>query len=283
MNLKGINYWSYPSDPPLEDFFIKAKRDGYECAEPAIGDSGELNFDVTQSFCEDAVAMAHKHGLKIETMASGTYWSYNLASEKEADRVKASIALERMLRITSWFGAKTLLVIPGAVDVFFMPDVPVQNYGDVWDRATSGLEKVLPLAAECKVSIGIENVWNKFLLSPLEMRQFIDSFSSPWIGSYFDVGNVMLFGHPDQWIRILGPRIKAIHVKDFKRSIGTLDGFVDLCEGDVPWSKVMSAINEVGYVGPLTAELIPHYPSNPEVRCRNASNALDAILGRATI
>ena len=280
MNLKGINYWSYPGDTLLDDFFKKARRDGYECVEPAIGETGELNLNVTQGFCEDAVAMAHSHGLKIETMASGTYWSYNLASEKEEDRTKALNALEKMLRITSWFGAKTLLTIPGAVDVFFMPDVPVQSYGDVWDRASAGIKRVLPFAAECKVSIGIENVWNKFLLSPLEMQQFIDSFDSPWIGSYFDVGNVMLFGHPDQLIRILGPRIKAIHVKDFKRSVGTIDGFVDLCEGDVPWEKVMAAIHEVGYSGPLTAELIPHYPSNPEVRCRNASIALDAILKR---
>lgn len=280
MNQKGINYWSYPGDLSLDEFFLKATRDGYECVEPAIGDAGELNLGVTQAFCEDAVARAASHGLQIVTMASGTYWSYNLASASEADRTKALSALERMLRITSWFGAKTLLVIPGAVDVFFMPEVPVQNYAEVWDRATSGLNKVLPLAADCKVSIGIENVWNKFLLSPTEMRTFIDQFGSEWIGSYFDVGNVMPYGHPDQWITILGKRVKAIHVKDFKRSVGTLDGFVDLCEGDVPWDRVMNAIKEVEYAGPLTAELIPHYPSHAEVRCRNASNALDAILGR---
>jgi len=280
LNLKGVNYWSYPGSPTLDEFFAMAKRDGYECVEPAIGDSGELNLDVTQAFCEDARALATKHGLQIKTMASGTYWSYNLASARESDRTKAINALERMLRITSWFGASTLLTIPGAVDVFFMPEVAAQNYGVVWERATEGLEKVLPLAAECEVNIGIENVWNKFLLSPLEMKQFIDQFESQYIGSYFDVGNVMAFGHPEHWIQILGHRIKAVHVKDFRRAVGTVEGFVDLCEGDVPWTAVMSALSEVGYEGPLTAELIPHYPSNPALRCATASRALDVILGR---
>ena len=278
MNAKGINYWSYPGSPSLASFFLMAKRDGYECVEPAIGDDGELNLGVTQAFCEDARGLAESHGLRIETMASGTYWSYNLASPSESDRTRALAALEKMLRITSWFGASTLLVIPGAVDVFFMPDAPVQDYQTVWDRATAGIRQVLSVAHECKVNIGIENVWNKFLLSPLEMRAFIDQFESPWIGSYFDVGNVMAFGYPDQWIRVLGHRVKAVHVKDFRRAVGTAEGFVDLCEGDVPWASVMSALREVGYSGPLTAELIPHYPSNPELRCANASRALDVIL-----
>jgi hexulose-6-phosphate isomerase len=203
-----------------------------------------------------------------------------LASPAESDRTRAINALERMLQISSWFGASTLLTIPGAVDVFFMPDAPVSSYGDVWERSVEGLERVLPLAADLEVNIGIENVWNKFLLSPLEMRQFIDQFDSPWVGSYFDVGNVMAFGYPDQWIHILGHRIKAVHMKDFRRAVGTAEGFVDLCEGDVPWAAVMSALREVGYAGPLTAELIPHYPSHPALRCANASRALDVILAK---
>ena len=283
MNLKGINYWSYPGDPPLDEFFAKAKRDGFESVEPAIGDEGELHLDVTQSFCEDAVAKAESHGLKIMTMASGIYWNYNLASPDEADRKRAVAALKKMVQITRWFGADTLLTIPGAVDVFFMPEKPVQQYDVVWKRAVEGLRQVLPVAADHRVSLGIENVWNKFLLSPMEMAHFIDSFESPWIGSYFDVGNIMPYGHPDQWIRILGDRVKAIHVKDFKRSVGTAEGFVDLCEGDVPWDAVMAAIKEIGYEGPLTAEMIPHYPSFPEVRCANTANALGAIIGRRSM
>ena len=100
------------------------------------------------------------------------------------------------------------------------------------------ISRLVPTAEDLGVSIAIENVWNKFLLSPLEMRDFIDHFDSENVGAYFDVGNVLLTGYPEQWIRILGPRIKRIHIKDFKNSIGTEDGFVDLLEGDIDFEAI---------------------------------------------
>ncbi len=119
-----------------------------------------------------------------------------------------------------------------------------------------------------QVVIAIENVWNKFLLSPLEMRDFIDSFKSNAVGAYFDVGNVLLIGYPEQWIRILGHRIKRVHVKDFKRSVGTVEGFVDLLEGDVDFTAVKEALADIGYDGYLTAELLPFTPGRPEKTAR---------------
>ena len=100
-------------------------------------------------------------------------------------------------------------------------------------------------------------------------------------GVYMDVGNVMAGGYPQQWIRILGKRIKRVHLKDFKVAVGTAEGFCDLLEGDVPWPEVIKALKEIGYDGPLTAEMIPLYKHYPEVRLKNTSNAMDAILGRA--
>jgi L-ribulose-5-phosphate 3-epimerase len=114
------------------------------------------------------------------------------------------------------------------------------------------------------VALCIENVWNKFLLSPLEMRDFIDGFDSRMVGAYFDVGNVLLTGYPEQWIRILGERIKRVHVKDFKRSAETAEGFVDLLEGDVDFEVVNKALAEVGYDGYVTAEMLPFVPGRPE-------------------
>jgi hexulose-6-phosphate isomerase len=122
------------------------------------------------------------------------------------------------------------------------------------------------------VAICIENVWNKFLLSPLEMRDFIDSFNSQMIGAYFDVGNVLLMGYPDQWIRILGKRIKRVHVKDFKLSVGTAEGFVDLLEGDVDFEAVKKALADVGYDGYVTAELLPFEPGRPEKTAQAMKN-----------
>lgn len=109
----------------------------------------------------------------------------------------------------------------------------------------------------------VENVWNKFLLSPLEMRSFIDQFHSINVGAYFDVGNVLLSGYPEQQIRILGSRIKRIHIKDFKLSIGTIDGFVDLLEGDVDFEAFKKALAEIGYDGFVTAEMLPFVPGRP--------------------
>jgi hexulose-6-phosphate isomerase len=126
----------------------------------------------------------------------------------------------------------------------------------------------VPTAEKIGVTIAVENVWNKFLLSPLEMRGFIDSFKSKRVGAYFDVGNVLLTGYPEQWIKILGKRIKRIHIKDFKKSVGTVDGFVDLLKGDVDFTAVKKALAAIGYKGYVTAEMIPYSPGRPERTAR---------------
>jgi hexulose-6-phosphate isomerase len=126
--------------------------------------------------------------------------------------------------------------------------------------------------------MGIENVWNKFLLSPGEMAAFIDQFDSPFVGAYVDVANLMRAGYPEDWLRHLGKRVVGIHFKDYRVSVGTIEGFVDLLEGDVNWPEVMAAIKEIDYDGPIAAEMIPLYRHFPEVRLANTSNAMDAIL-----
>jgi hexulose-6-phosphate isomerase len=126
--------------------------------------------------------------------------------------------------------------------------------------------------------MGIENVWNRFLVSPQEMALFLDQFNSLWIGAYVDVGNLVPFGYGGDWIRHLGSRLAGIHFKDYRRSVGTADGFVDLLEGDVDWPDIMQALRDVGFDGPAVAELIPCYKHFPLVRVANASRAMDAIL-----
>jgi hexulose-6-phosphate isomerase len=152
------------------------------------------------------------------------------------------------------------------------------DYDTVHKRASDAVGSLIAQASAARIAIGIENVWNKFLVDPFAMRAFIDQFGSEWVGAYFDVGNSMLVGYPEQWIRILGRRIKRVHLKDFRRAVGTADGFVDLLAGDVNWPAVMAALREVGYSGPLTAEMIPAYTHCPEVIVENTSRAMDAIL-----
>lgn len=282
--LKSINYWSFPGGLEgtlsVDDALNLAKQHGFEAIELGVGDSGALHLGTSESECREIRAKAEGMGLSLGSLASGLYWDRSLGDCDEGKRAHARSDLEKMIRIANWLGAKTLLTIPGAVEVFFLPERPVYPYGDVLRYATEGLRAVLPLAAENQVRLGIENVWNKFLLSPAEMAWFIDEFESPWIGAYVDVGNMLPYGYPEQWLRLLGKRVVGIHFKDFRKSVGTVDGFVDLLEGDVNWPEVMKAIEEIGYEGPIPAEMIPGYRHHPMVRVANTSRAMDAILGR---
>lgn len=213
-------------------------------------------------------------------MASGLYWTYNYTSENEANRVKAKEITKKQLEVASWLGCDTILVVPGAVDVAFEPESEIVEYDVAYDRALSALKELAPYAEELKVSIGIENVWNKFLLSPVEMADFIDKVGSDYVGSYFDVGNVVYIGHPEHWIKVLGNRIKKVHFKDYRKEAGSLCGFVDLLSGDVNWPKVMEQFKNIGYDNWVTAEMLPPYTHYPETIVYNTSNAMDKIIGR---
>lgn len=284
MPLKSINYWSFPGGLEgslgLSEFLRLAKESGFDGAEVAIGEAGSaFGLDTTEERCKEVLEDADRLGISVVSAASGLFWSRSLADSDSSVRAQALEDLKKMLQIASWLKVKTLLTIPGSVDVFFMPDRKVQDYSEVWNYATEGLRAALPTAQGCDVRMGIENVWNRFLLSPHEMASFIDQFASPYVGAYVDVANLLPFGYAEQWLRILGKRVVGIHFKDYRRAVGTADGFVDLLEGDVDWPAVMAAIREIEYEGPVVAEMIPLYKHYPLVRIANASNAMDAILG----
>lgn len=278
---KAINYWSFPggAEGTLEprEFFAQAREAGFEAVELCIAETGRLNLDATEKQCASIRAQAAKNKVQITSCASGLYWACNLGCNKVADRNRAEQAAKRMLQITQWLGTDALLFIPGAVDVFFRPGAEVIPYDVLYSRAKEGTQRLLRTAEQCRVSLCIENVWNKFLLSPLEMRDFIDGFESEFVASYFDVGNVLSTGYPEQWIRILGKRIRRVHLKDFRVAVGTAAGFCDLLSGDVNWPEVIHALRAIGYVGPLTAELSLH-KHQPLAGIKSASAAIDTIL-----
>lgn len=288
MVLKSLNYWSVPggleNTLDVVEFLRIAKKHGFPAVEVAIGESsegGSLGLDASEERCSELLTAAESLGVEIASAASGLYWSRSLGDATEQARSQAKNDLERMLQIAGWLGCKTLLTIPGSVDVFFLPDRDALPYNHVWKYATEGIRSLLPFAEKCGVRMGIENVWNKFLISPAEMATFIDQFNSPYIGAYIDVANLLRTGYPEDWLRHLGNRVVGIHFKDYRVSVGTIEGFVDLLEGDVNWPEVMKAIREIGYEGPVPAELIPLYRHFPETRIANASNAMDAILSLA--
>jgi len=149
-----------------------------------------------------------------------------------------------------------------------------------YERSQEALKELAPYAEQKGVVIGIENIWNKFLLSPLEMRNFIDEIGSPWVQVFLDVGNMVLFGYPEQWIKILNKRIKKVHFKDFRRGAPTLAGFVDLLAGDVDYIKVIDAFIEAGYEGWANAEMCPTYSQYSDQMIYNTSGTMDRILRR---
>ena len=282
--LKTLNAFSLPGGltgelDPLEAIRM-ARENGYEALELCVSQDGPFGLDLSEARGREIRAEAEAQGIALPSIASGLYWSRSLGDADAGARAQAEEDLRAMIRIASWIGARTLLIIPGAVDVFFLPERAAQPHDEVLRNAEAGLRAVLPFAEEQGVRLGIENVWNRLFLTATELRDFIDRIGSPMLGSYFDVGNALPFGYPEDWIRTLGHRIVGVHFKDFRRAVGTVEGFVDLLEGDADWPAVIAALNETGYDGPVAAELIPAYRHYPMVRVANASRAMDAILSR---
>lgn len=276
---KGISIWSF-AETDLRKCLELAKDAGFDGVELALDEQGTVSLCSTKEDILSIKKMAEEIGIELYSVASGLYWTYNYTSANESNREKAKAITRKQLEIASWLGCDTILVVPGAVKVAFDPDSEVVEYDVAYERALLALKELAPYAEELKISIGVENVWNNFLLSPLEMAEFIDKLGSDYVGSYFDVGNVLYIGYPEHWIKILADRIKKVHFKDYRRQAGDLYGFTDLLSGDVDWPAVMNQFEQVNYNGWVTAEMLPPYTYYPETIIYNTSNAMDKILGR---
>ena len=277
---KGISIWSFAEGMKIVDCMKMAKDAGFDAIELALNETGEMGLESSKDEILGYRKAADEIGIEISSLATGLYWSYTLTSDNEKIREKAKSIVKKQLDAASLLGVDTILVVPGAVGVDFVPDSEVIAYDVAYERALEAMKELAPYAESKKVYIGIENVWNKFLLSPLEMRDFIDEVGSDYVGSYFDVGNVIYSGYPEHWIKILGKRIKKVHFKDYRKDVGTLSGFVDLLSGDVNFPAVIEELKNVGYDSYVTAEMIPPYKNYPEQIVYNTSLAMDKILGR---
>ena len=276
---KGINIWSFKNGMAVVECIAMAKDAGFDGIELSLNEKGEVSLESTEKDILGIKKIAQDVGLEISSLASGLYWSYPATSSDPKIRQKSKDIVKKQLDTAALLGADGILVVPGAV-AGFAPDGEVVQYDVAYDRALEAFTELKNDAESKKVNIGLENVWNKFLLSPIEMRDFIDKIDSSYVGAYLDVGNVINTGYPEQWIRILGKRIKKVHFKDFRRNVGTLEGFVDLLAGDVNFPAVMEAFNEVGYDDYVTAEMIPNYAHYTNQIIYNTSKSMNKILGR---
>ncbi|HEX7379671.1 MAG TPA: sugar phosphate isomerase/epimerase family protein, partial [Pirellulales bacterium] len=212
-------------------------------------------------------------GLPIHGVVDSVHWNETLSDPNAEVRARGVKALEQALRDSKAYGGTTVLLVLGKVERGRV------SYADVYKRSQEEVRKVLPLAAELNIKIAVENVWNEFLLSPLEEARYIDEFESPFVGAYFDVGNVLRYGYPEDWIRILGKRILKVDIKEFSlkkmRQEGLGKGFgVELLEGDNDWPAVMTAFREIGYHGWATAEI----PGGGRERLQKIATLMDKIF-----
>jgi hexulose-6-phosphate isomerase len=273
---KGICSIIFPKEMPRADCFAQAKSAGFDAIEIAIGN--DLPLDIGRDDARRMADAAAKAGIQIATLwVSDPLHQNPLNAPDPAVRARGVDAIRRAISIASDLNCGALLLY--AVRLGSGAKLEVGSE-ETWDRFTAELTKLVPDAERAKVFLNPENVWNKFLLSPLEMRSFVDQFHSPWVGTHFDVGNVMQYGYPEDWILTLGQRIKRVHFKDFKLAAGAQPArFADLLEGDVNWPAVMAAFVKTGYHGFISPE-IGRDPRQPD-QLKAVSAALDKILAMA--
>jgi L-ribulose-5-phosphate 3-epimerase len=273
---KSICSVIFPPGTPLAECFRRAKDAGFDAIE--IRTAEEVSLDSTPDQMKRLGDDARKTGIALASMwVSKPLADTPINSPDPAIRAQGVAAIEKCIELASQAGCGALLIYSARLGSGATFQIGSQ---DTWDRVTDAFRKVIPAAAKAKVILTPENVWNKFLLSPLEMRTFVDQFRSPWLQTHFDIGNVMQYGYPQDWILTLGSRIKRVHVKDYKLSSRSEQGrFVGLLEGDVDWKAVMAALVKVDYRGTLSPEI--GYDKNDPDQLKKVSQALDKILAMA--
>lgn len=275
---KGINYWSFDPKTSAVDAIRIASEAGFHGLEFCVAETGDVSLESTDVQLADIRKTAEDAGIELPSLASWLVWENNLVSDDAATRQRASDICKVQIDTAHALGAETVLIVPGYVGVDFIENAQPVSYDAAYERAQKAISDLAQYASGSGVKIGVENVWNKFLLSPLEMRSFVDEIGNELVGVYFDIGNALLYGYPEQWIRILGERILKVHVKDYRRSPGGFDSFVDLLAGDVDFPAVVEALTAIGYDSYCTAEMMPTYRHYTDQMAYNTSASMDRIF-----
>jgi L-ribulose-5-phosphate 3-epimerase len=256
---KAVQIDMLPKQLSYADRFKLARDVGFNAVE------GQTVTDPKEA--EEIRKAADDAKVHIHSVMNMAHWDYPLSSSDPAVVRKSMDGMKTSLHNAKLWGADTVLLVPAVVN-------PRTSYKDAWTRSQKQIRTLIPLAEELKVVIGIEEVGNKFLLSPLEMAKYVDEFQSPWIKAYFDVGNVVSYGYPQDWIYTLGKRIVRVHLKDIKMGKGGCGEEVNLGDGDIDWAAVRKALAAVGYTGYATTEL----DAGDEAYLRDLSQRVDKLV-----
>jgi hexulose-6-phosphate isomerase len=259
---KAVLLGMLPKQLTYAERFQLAKEVGFEAVE-AYTTPDPREAEEIKKASEDAK-------VRIHSVMNMAHWDYPLSSSDPAVVQKSMEGMRTSLQNAKFWGADTVLLVPAVVN-------PQTSYKEAWTRSQKQIRLLIPLAEELKVVIALEEVWNKFLLSPLEFAKYVDEFQSRWVKAYFDVGNVVFYGYPQDWIRTLGKRIAKVHLKDFKMGKGwspVTAAFVNLGDGDIDWPEVRKAFADVGYTGYATTEL----DGGDETYLRDVSRRVDRLV-----
>jgi L-ribulose-5-phosphate 3-epimerase len=243
------------SKGPVLEHFQLLKDAGFEGVE--LISPNELDRD-------EVLKARDKTGLTIHGVSGSRHWRDTLSDPDPAVVARGLAAIRQEIDDCKAYGGTTVLVVPAVVS-------RKVSYRDAYTRSQAAIRTILPDAEKAGIKIAIEEVWNKFLLSPVEFARYVDEFRSPWVGAYFDVGNVVEYGFPQEWIRELGKRILKIHIKEYGKD--KRFGYA-LGEGEIDWPEVTKALVNVGYDGWISAEV----PYGDLAKMKDVVRRMDKVL-----
>ena len=260
--IKGISYLSFENglsnNESIDSALIQTQSNGFEALELSVSNEGVINTNLSESECSTIRQKIDDSGVFVDSIATGMSWGISPTSD-DAEVRKNSIKLHQdAIRVASHLDCKALLFVPGVVKSPISPEIV--RYDKALDRLREAINQMLPIAEELDVDLCMENVWNGFFYSPIELRDFVDSFESDKLGVYLDIGNLIGYQqYPPHWIELLNSRIKRVQIKDFQENFDWTGSFsfCDLGAGDVPWKETVSALKSIQYKSTIIAEMLP--------------------------
>ncbi|MBT3456900.1 MAG: sugar phosphate isomerase/epimerase [Thiotrichales bacterium] len=277
--IKGISYLSFENglsnNESIESALIQTQSNGFEALELSVSNEGVINTNLSDSECSAIRQKINDSGVFVDSIATGMSWGISPTSDDAGVR-KNSIKLHQdAIKVASHLDCKALLFVPGVVKSPISPEIV--RYDRALDRLREAINQMLPIAEDLDVDLCMENVWNGFFYSPIELRDFVDSFESNKLGVYLDIGNLIGYQqYPPHWVELLNSRIKRIQIKDFQENFDWTGSFsfCDIGTGDVPWKETISALKSIQYKSTIIAEMLPW----DETILSRTSAAMDQIF-----
>ena len=260
--IKGISYLSFENglsnNESIESALSQTKANGFDALELSVSNEGIINTNISKEECRIIRQKINDSGIFVDSIATGMSWGISPTSEDEATRNKSISLHKDALQVASNLGCKALLFVPGVVKSPISSEIV--RYDKALDRIRDAINQLLPIAEDLDVDLCMENVWNGFFYSPIELRDFVDSFESNKLGVYLDVGNLIGYQqYPPHWIELLNSRIKRVQIKDFQENFDWTGSFsfCDIGTGDVPWKETIEALKSINYQNTIIAEMLP--------------------------